>query len=82
MTMTTNSIRLLKAEIKREEAELQKEKSKLEELESNAKAARQKRKRQSKNVRRYPFASPDLFMRAFRATTHEKICRSLSLPKY
>lgn len=53
--MTTNSIRLLKAEIKREEAELQKEKDKLEELGRNARMAKQARKRQSKNVWKRPF---------------------------
>ena len=46
----TNSIRLLEAEIKREEAELAKEKTRLDELNKNAKAAKAARKRQSKNV--------------------------------
>ncbi|KAL1954049.1 hypothetical protein VTO42DRAFT_1783 [Malbranchea cinnamomea] len=50
VTMIANSIRLLKAEIKREKAELAKERAKLEELERNAKAAKQERKRQSKNM--------------------------------
>jgi hypothetical protein len=48
--MATNSIRLLKAEVKREEAELAKERTRLEELEKNAKAAKLERKRQSKKV--------------------------------
>lgn len=51
MAAATSSIRLLQAEIKREEAELAKDKLKLEELERNAKAAEAERKRLNKNVR-------------------------------
>ncbi|KAM5432115.1 hypothetical protein MferCBS31731_007616 [Microsporum ferrugineum] len=50
LATTTSSIRLLQAEIKREEAELAKDKLKLEELERNAKAAESERKRLNKNV--------------------------------
>ncbi|KAF3482808.1 uncharacterized protein GIQ15_02132 [Arthroderma uncinatum] len=50
LATTTSSIRLLQAEIKREEAELAKDRLKLEELERNAKAAESERKRLSKNV--------------------------------
>ncbi|EEQ31445.1 conserved hypothetical protein [Microsporum canis CBS 113480] len=49
LATTTSSIRLLQAEIKREEAELAKDKLKLEELERNAKAAESERKRLNKN---------------------------------
>lgn len=69
LTMTTSSIRLLKAEIKREEAELQKENDKLEELGRNAKMARQARKRQSKNVWKRPFLH---FHCAAGATSYER----------
>lgn len=51
LATTTSSIRLLQAEVKREEAELAKDKLKLEELERNAKAAEAERKRLNKNVR-------------------------------
>ncbi|KAK2873746.1 hypothetical protein FQN49_002109 [Arthroderma sp. PD_2] len=50
LATTTSSIRLLQAEIKREEAELAKDTLKLEELERNAKAAESERKRLNKNV--------------------------------
>ncbi|EZF15949.1 hypothetical protein H112_05886 [Trichophyton rubrum D6] len=50
LAAATSSIRLLQAEIKREEAELAKDKLKLEELERNAKAAEAERKRLNKNV--------------------------------
>jgi kinetochore protein Fta7 len=50
LATTTNSVDLLRAEIKREESELAREVSQLGELEKNAKAAKAERKRQSKNV--------------------------------
>ncbi|KAK2742814.1 hypothetical protein FQN57_005105 [Myotisia sp. PD_48] len=46
----TGSVRLLQAEIRREETELARDKAKLEELERNAKAAEGERKRLRKNV--------------------------------
>jgi len=49
LTTATNSVDLLRAEIKREESELAREVSQLGELEKNAKAAKTERKRQTKN---------------------------------